>query len=141
MRRICVPLALLALLFCSHASAQNFGPLTNNVPIISVDGLWRFQLGDNPAWARRNFDDSKWSLLRSNTPWTDQGYKGRVGIAWYRFHANVPTSIKHVSLYPSRIFTCYEVYADGTLVGAFGKMPPNQDLNGGRGRLQTLPAP
>ena len=141
MRRLRVPLAFLALVFCAHARSQSFGPLTNNVPVISVDGLWRFQFGDNPAWAERNFDDSKWSLLHSNAPWTDQGYKGRVGIAWYRFHADVPASIKHVSLYLPRIFTCYEVFANGSLVGTFGKMPPNQDLYGGGGdfRLYRLP--
>jgi sigma-B regulation protein RsbU (phosphoserine phosphatase) len=125
----------------SNLRAQNFDLQTNGVPAISLDGEWRFQTGDNPDWASPAFDDSRWALLKSNEPWTDQGYNHYAGIAWYRFHATVPARITRVSLYLPRIFTCYEIYANGMLVGTYGKMPPNTQIyeGGGDFRLYALP--
>lgn len=113
------------LCMCGALCGQTFDLTTGRVPIASLDGLWRFHTGDNPAWADPNFDDSKWPLLRSDEGWDSQGYKEYSGLAWYRFQVSVPTGIDHVSLYLPQIRACYEVYADGKLIGTFGKMPPN----------------
>ena len=121
-----LPLLLLSLLLgvCGVVRAQSFDLTTGRVPVASLEGLWRFHTGDDPAWADPNFDDSKWSLLRSDRGWGSQGYKGYEGIAWYRFQVTVPANLEHVSLYLRQLRTSYEVYADGGLLGTFGKMPP-----------------
>ncbi len=123
-----LPLLLLGLLLgaCGVLRAQTFDLATGRVPVASLDGLWRFHTGDNPDWADPKFDDSTWPLLRSDKTWDSQGYKGYSGLAWYRFHVTVPADLDYVSLYLPPIRTCYEVYADGKLVGAYGKMPPNK---------------
>ena len=135
-------LALLILSFCGELGAQSFEVKDDNLRVASLDGLWRFHPGDDPAWADPKFDDSKWALLRSDKDWSSQGYKDMSGLAWYRFQLIVPAGLEHVSLSLPRIFTCYEVYADGVLIGTYGKMPPNTTPYGGgeRYRVYKLPA-
>src|ERR1700733_1982299 len=62
-------------------------------------------------------------------------------MAWYRFQIIFPAGLDHISLYLPGIFTCYEVYADGRLIGTYGKMPPNTRpySGGGRFRLYSIP--
>ena len=124
-------LLLLAPLLGRHAQAQRFQILDGNLRVASLDGLWRFHTGDDPRWADPNFDDSKWALLKSGENWSDQGYKDYAGMAWYRFQVTVPAGLDHVSLYLPWILTCYEVYANGRLIGTYGKMPPNSLPYGG----------
>ena len=137
-----LPLLLLGLLLgtCCGVRAQSFDLTTGRVPVASLDGLWRFHTGDDPAWAAPNFEDSGWSLLRSDQSWSSQGYKNYSGMAWYRFQVTVPDGLDHVSLYLRHIYTGYEVYADGKLIGTYGKMPPNSlpYLGGGRSQVYLL---
>jgi serine phosphatase RsbU (regulator of sigma subunit) len=46
-------------------------------------------------------------------------------MAWYRFQIIAPGRLDHVSLYLPQIISCYQVYADGKLLGTRGKMPPH----------------
>lgn len=139
-RKLQLLLLLLATFRCGFAHAQSFEILDGNLRVTSLDGLWRFHTGDDPAWAKPDFDDSKWPLLRSNKDWNQQGYNGYSGMAWYRFQVTVPARLNQVSLLLPAIRTCYEVYADGQLIGSFGKMPPNKAPYGGGGR-QTYKLP
>lgn len=120
-------LALVMLSFCGGLGAQAFEVRDDNLRVASLDGLWRFHPGDDPAWANPKFDDSKWALLRSDKDWSSQGYKDMSGLAWYRFQVIVPSGLDHVSLLLPSILTSYEVYADGVEIGTYGKMPPNRD--------------
>jgi hypothetical protein len=105
--------------------SQTFDLTTGRVPVVSLDGLWRFHTGDNPAWADPSFDDSNWPLLRSDNGWDSQGYKGYSGLAWYRFQVTVPAELEHISLFLPKTLSSYEVYADGRLIANYGKMPPH----------------
>ncbi len=113
--------AVLAFALC--ASAQTFNFAADKEPVISLDGQWRFHTGDDPHWADPQFNDSHWALVRSDRDWGQQGYKGYSGMAWYRFQVKaVGTQPLAVILPP--ISTSYQVFANGRLVGGFGKMPP-----------------
>jgi hypothetical protein len=98
-------------------------------PMASLDGLWRFQPGDDPdgakGWARPDFDDSAWPLLRSDKPWSEQGYPGMSGFGWYRFAITVPSDSEPLVLQLGPTLTTYRVFIDGKLEGGFGRMPPN----------------
>jgi sigma-B regulation protein RsbU (phosphoserine phosphatase) len=107
--------------------AQTFNLQTGRQPIASLDGLWRFHTGDNPAWASPNFDDSQWPLLRSDESWTKQGYPDYGGYAWYRFTIQVPDGSKPLSLLLPSIYTGYQVYANGKLIGGAGSATPTRD--------------
>ena len=94
-------------------------------PIVSLDGMWRFHPGDDAAWAEPTFDDSNWPLLRSDEPWSDQGYTGMSGFGWYRFRVTVPANHPALLLDLAPILTSWQAFADGKLVASAGHMPPN----------------
>jgi phosphoserine phosphatase RsbU/P len=117
-----VSLASLSFLLCAASGlhAQNFNLQTGREPVASLDGLWRFHTGDNPAWADPNFDDSQWPLLRSDEAWGEQGYKNYGGFAWYRFTVAVPEGSRNWSIYLGPMETGYQLFVDGRLAGSFG---------------------
>jgi hypothetical protein len=140
-----LPLLLLLILTafaaCVPLRAQEFDLANSHLPLLSLDGQWRFHKGDDPAWAAPGFDDSSWALLRSDTNWADQGHHGYSGMAWYRFQVDLPAGIDDISLYLPYILTSYEVYANGQRIGAYGKMPPNPVPYWGGGWFRTYPLP
>ncbi|MDR5730013.1 MAG: beta galactosidase jelly roll domain-containing protein, partial [Terriglobia bacterium] len=126
MKRTALFVLLLILSACGSLAAQSFSLVTGREPVASLDGLWRFHTGDNPAWASPNFDDSQWPLLRSDESWAKQGYKDYSGYAWYRFRLDIPAGLDHLSLLLPPIMTSYQVYVDGKLSGSFSQMPPHE---------------
>jgi hypothetical protein len=117
--------------------AQSFDLDKGREPVVSLNGLWRFQPGDSPVsraakpgdpqtplWAQPTFDDSSWPLLLSGRSWSTQGYTGLSGFAWYRFTVTIPAGNKPTSLMLAPIISSYQVYVDGQLAGGSGKMPP-----------------
>jgi sigma-B regulation protein RsbU (phosphoserine phosphatase) len=117
-----VSLAWLSLLLCAASGlhAQSFNLETGREPVASLDGLWRFHTGDNPAWSDPNFDDSQWPLLRSDEAWSEQGYTHYGGFAWYRFTVAVPEGSRNWSVYLGPMETGYQLFVDGRLAGSFG---------------------
>src|SRR6202012_2398948 len=117
-----ISLASLSLLVgaASGLHAQTFNLQTGREPVASLDGLWRFHTGDNPAWADPNFDDSQWPLLRSEEAWGQQGYENYGGFAWYRFTVAVPEGSRNWSIYLGPMETGYQLFVDGHLTGSFG---------------------
>ncbi|MGC1870283.1 MAG: SpoIIE family protein phosphatase [Acidobacteriaceae bacterium] len=134
-----VCLLLFSLLCACALPAQTFSLITGREPVASLDGLWRFHTGDNPARANPNFDDSQWPLLRSDEDWAKQGYKDYSGYAWYRFTLQVPAGEKPLSLLLMPIQTSYQVYVDGKLIGGFGYMPPRELALWSRLEVYDLP--
>jgi len=125
---------------CGLLHAQNFDPSRNPRWLLSLEGLWRFHPGDNPAWAQPQFDDSQWSLLRSDRDWSTQGFDRYSGLGWYRFHVTLPPDADNASLILPHIFTSYEVYANGQLASRFGRMPPGPEARSTHA-VQLYPLP
>jgi sigma-B regulation protein RsbU (phosphoserine phosphatase) len=94
-------------------------------PLVSLEGLWRFHPGDNPAWASPSFDDSTWPLLRGDTPWSDQGYAGMSGFGWYRFTVVLPAGHPPMALELAPVMTSYQIFFDGRLAGQVGSTAPS----------------
>ncbi len=107
--------------------AQTFNLQTGREPVTSLDGLWRFHTGDNPAWASPTFDDSQWPLLRSDKSWTKQGYPAFNGYAWYRFKIEAPGDGRPLDLLLTDIATGYQLYINGKLIGSAGSATPTRD--------------
>ncbi|MFP5236803.1 MAG: SpoIIE family protein phosphatase [Acidobacteriota bacterium] len=119
------------LVSCGAAAwCQTFDLDRGREALVSLDGMWRFQPGDSPevngrfAWAEPGFDDARWVSIRSDEPWSAQGYAGLGGFAWYRFNVTIPAGERPTSLLLAPMFTSYQVYVDGVLVGGRGPMPP-----------------
>ncbi len=52
--------------------------------ILTLNGPWRFQVGDDLEWAESSFDDSKWPTVSLSNSLTEQGFEPYTGYAWYR---------------------------------------------------------
>ncbi len=124
-------LAFLLMALASGIRAQTFDFENSHPQTISLDGLWRFQPGDDPngtlGWAEPAFNDSTWPLLRGDRPWSDQGYKGYTGVAWYRFKISLPEAHQQLAICIPRIHNSYQIFVDGKLIGQTGGMPPHRE--------------
>jgi hypothetical protein len=133
-------LAILTLSFNpALVCAQTFDLGKDRQALISLDGLWRFHTGDDPAWANADFNDSSWPLLHSDSSWSDQGYEHYRGFAWYRFRVNVPPNSGQLAIGIPRILTSYQVFADGRVIGEFGGLPPQQRVLTGYNQVYAIP--
>jgi hypothetical protein len=96
-------------------------------PIARIDGPWQFSLGDDPAWAGPEFDDSGWKQIAADQPWGAQGFPSRTGYAWYRRHITVveaPDKKLDLAVLIPAVDDLYSVYWNGKLIGQNGKFPP-----------------
>jgi hypothetical protein len=142
MRRAGLMLMLLLLCAVPHGRAQTAQPakvapaaVAVTVPVklgessSKLNGPWKFHTGDNLAWAQTDFDDSGWGSMDLTTPpgaegvgWTKRGYPDYSGYAWYRLKVDVQGANHRLSLkMPDEADDAYQVYANGQLVGEFGK--------------------
>lgn len=132
-------LLLLAMASTQAIAAQPGGvPIRLGHAIVTLNGPWAFQVGDDLRWAQPGFDDSGWSRvdltpvpgatdgdvgLPNYVPgWTAKGHPGYHGYAWYRIRLNVtPPAGEHLALLgPWAVDSAYQVYANGALVGGIG---------------------
>lgn len=105
---------LLVISFALSATAQK--------EIITIPN-WRVQQGDNPDWAKPDFNDSTWpqatyfSLTRTD-------YTG--GTHWYRATFSVPADFqqRELAIGMGPLDEVYDVYVEGILVGRFGSWAP-----------------
>ncbi len=128
---------------------------------------WKFTIGDSPLdpatgrplWSEPGFDDSAWENV-DLTPaagstefttglggyvvgWTAQGHPGYSGYAWYRIRVRLvgQTGEKLALAGPAVIDDAYQVFADGKLLGSFGKFSGKTPVSySGQPMLFELPS-
>lgn len=95
---------------------------------VSLDAPWKFQTGDDPAWATAGYDDASWDTIDPKRTWEIQGYEGYNGFAWYRIKVLFSSSwmddaaIKDsVQIFLGKIDDCDQVFLNGELIGENGK--------------------
>ena len=103
---------------------------------------WKFHPGDDLRYAQPGFDDSSWQPMHvkgranSHDPffsadsfvpgWTARGFPKLTGYAWYRTHLKLKQGDTDLWLeMPPNFDDAYQVYANGQLIGEFGKFRPN----------------
>jgi len=138
-------LLLAALLGLRAISAQPRVVLGN--ASAELTGPWKFHTGDNPSWSQPDFDDSGWSVMDLTPPngshdpyfgtsgfvpgWTVRGYRNYSGFAWYRLRVDV---VEHAQdglalKMPQNVDDAYQVFANGQLIGQFGRFSGKQVSN------------
>lgn len=133
-------LAAVALLACARPAApQTFDIESGRVQMAELKGLWRFHTGDDPRWADPSFDDSSWALLRSDTSWASQGYKGYAGLAWYRFEVTNPPAHTQLAIFVPEILSSYQIFLNGRMIGEVGHMPPHPIATLGPSAMFRIP--
>ena len=105
--------------------ASNLDPWSAS---LALDSAWRFQPGDDLAWATPGFDDRSWLTIEVPGAWGRQGH-GEVEVAWYRWHGGLerrdPSSPSPpLGLAVGNVSTGYEVFAGGQRLGGIAGPPP-----------------
>lgn len=101
----------------------------DRLPVVSMDGTWRFQPGDDPGgtrgWASPTFDDTSWRLVHAGKGWLEEPAAAFAGSAWFRARISIPPGTTDLAAYVPALFLNYQLYADGQLLGGIGAMPPD----------------
>ena len=118
--------AVLLLVFATSVGAQASEFLRDRVPMSEATEPWRFHIGDDPNWAEPSFDDSSWSLIKPNVPWSAQGYSNYAGFGWYRAKLYIPADSRQYAIYIPSFSDSVQIFADGHLIAQYGGMPPQQ---------------
>lgn len=128
-------LLLVALLALAPVSAQEWRRAE------SLRGTWKFEIGDDPAYSARAYDDSRWEPIRVPGAWENQGFPGYDGYAWYRKNFSTPPEAAAYPLYLQlgRIDDVDETYVNGKLVGYQGGMPPHYETAYSYARRYLIP--
>ena len=107
---------------------------------------WKFQTGDDLAWAQPGFDDSEWRELEAGVNWENQGLETYDGFGWYRQQVLVPEGLKKeaekrggLMLSLGRIDDCDVSYWNGEPIGQTGEMPPEYASGYGEDRAYPIP--
>jgi Stage II sporulation protein E (SpoIIE) len=104
-------------------------PLRLDGGAVALGHPWQFHLGDDPAWASPNFDDSLWEQLSPSKTWGAQTHPNTEGFGWYRLHiAFARGAPGTIALLVPQVDDAYEVYWNGRLIGSHGKLPPQLNL-------------
>jgi hypothetical protein len=82
---------------------------------------WKFNEGDNPNWAQKDFDDSNWQIIQINNPLNKSRfhYSNRF---WLRTTIG-PEYLKGDSLFALHVtqFGAFDLYVNGRLIKSLGK--------------------
>ncbi len=114
-------LSVFVLMFVTSLNAQSL-----------IGERWKFQIGDDLAWADPNFDDSAWETIIAGKTWEMQGYANLDGFAWYRYSVVIPSALKARAIKQGgfllklgRIDDSDITYFNGEKIGQSGDIPPN----------------
>ncbi len=103
----------------------NIGLFTTELiqPLVSLDGDWKFKMGDHLDWKEPEFDDSEFDSIHVPAAWETEGYENYNGYAWYRkSFGTVPVSgSEEMVLLLGKIDDTDEVYLNGKLIGQTGR--------------------
>ena len=94
---------------------------------VLLDKAWKYQAGDNPDWAKPDFDDSAWESIDPTKDIMDlpQIQDGKIG--WMRLRLKIDSSLMPLplALRISQVIAS-EIYVDGRLIERFGKLDSTQ---------------
>ncbi len=139
-------LGVLALLLVAGLPAVAAIPVNDLSAPVSIAGNWKFQPGDDLAWAAPDFDDSDWQAtpVPANAP---VGLGGYSGMLWYRVTMNLDMSSPSVrattgalAVTIGHVMSAYEIYAGGQKLGGVGGLPPTPESRFDEQRTWSIPA-
>jgi sigma-B regulation protein RsbU (phosphoserine phosphatase) len=91
---------------------------------VDLPGPWLVHAGDDPAFARPDFDDSSWTPFDAQNSLKTLYPQGDPESVWYRLHMKVAVNQTGMALAESYISSAFEVYANGQLVIKSGSVKP-----------------
>src|SRR4029078_729315 len=106
--------------------------------IITLNGPWKFIVGDNMQYAHSNYDDSGWETIDLTAPpgahdddvglsgympgWTDKGHSNYSGYAWYRLKVPLDSLTENnlALAAPPAVDETYQLFINGIFSGNAG---------------------
>lgn len=108
---------------------------------LSLVGQHAFQLGDDPAWAEAEFDDSDWQQMTVPQDWDAAGIAFGEWIGWYRIHFSFEDWMaNNAGVLLGPISDADEVWLNGKLIGRAGTIGTSYETSALMPRLVSLPA-
>ncbi|HEY7288614.1 MAG TPA: hypothetical protein VH583_02170 [Vicinamibacterales bacterium] len=146
-----------AIVIADLARGGRTDPPTLRAAATTLNGPWRFHIGDDPRWADATTDESRWETIDMTAKpgshdgdvglpdyvggWMAHGHRGYDGYAWYRRAVTVPPGqATWEILGPTLVEDAYELYWNGQLLGGSGKLGPAPRVVGTRPLRYALPA-
>ncbi len=131
-------LLLAGLLAAASLGAQVFDA-SHAGDLVRLQGEWRFHLGDDPVWARPEFDDSQWRRISSAESWDEQGLQSVRGFMWLRTSVRLPDSSDSLGVFAIEPGP-YELFINGKNVGTYGRFPPRDMILTPFPRVYAIPS-
>lgn len=130
-----ISLLVLILLMSNHSFSQQ---LRN---VVNLKGDWKFSIGDNSDWSKKDFRDQDWDEIEVPSSWENQGFHGYDGYAWYRTYFRIDGQVSNMPIYLSLgyIDDVDEVYVNGVLIGKTGSFPNDYATAFNSKRLYRIP--
>jgi len=121
---IAFALTCLFLIACARAAwAQGFDATGIRQPA-GLDAGWLIHAGDDPAYARPDFDDSRWMPFDAHTDIKTIFKTSHPDVIWYRMHVKVSPDEAGLALREHNIARAFEVYVNGERLIAVGEIAP-----------------
>lgn len=148
---------LLAVVIAILAVGGRADPPQLRAAATTLDGAWRFRVGDDMRWADASTDDRDWETVDLTAPpgshdadvglpgyvggWMAHGHPGYQGYAWYRRTVVVPAGTRTWDvLGPTAVDDGYALYWNGVRLGGSGRLDAAPRVVGTRPMLFALPA-
>lgn len=122
------------------ATAQSFDA-THLRQSADLGVTWLVHAGDDPAYARPDFDDSHWTRLDSRASLKTVFPSDRPEILWYRLHVKVAPEEIGLELAERNISSAFEVYVNGRRILQNGRVAPYEPYTFSARLMQAIPEP
>jgi hypothetical protein len=86
---------------------------------VDLGPQWLAQVGDDPRWAEPGLDDSRWRVMNTDIPLSQQGLK-RVDGIWYRMHVHLPAGAHDLALVLRNFMGSEQVFVNGDRLDSVG---------------------
>ncbi|MGD0730296.1 MAG: PP2C family protein-serine/threonine phosphatase [Terracidiphilus sp.] len=138
---VCVLFAscLAAGLLAPPAHAQTLDATGLRQPT-DLGAIWLVHGGDDPAYARPDFDDSGWMRFDSRTALRSVIPDSRPEVVWYRLHVKVLPTQTGLALEEWNISSAFEVYVNGEQIMRTGQVAPFEPYTFSARVIAPIPA-
>jgi len=140
MKIICI---FFFIFLCCRGTEQETGKGKNSqTNTISLSGLqWKFDIGDDLDYRKKDFPDHTWENADVPGAWEDWGFPGYDGYGWYRVKFTIPNPKEKViyQIHLGRIDDVNSVFFNEQKMGQTGFFPPHYQTAFHEKRVYALP--
>lgn len=104
-----------------------------------LGGAWLVKAGDDPAYARTDFDDTRWTRFDPGGSVKSIFLNNRPQVLWYRLHVKVATTQSELGLEEWSLSSAFEIFVNGQLILHSGRVAPFVAYSSRASLLASIP--